>query len=117
MSISTVYKTSDGKEFNHIIAAERHEESLLDKIDDDFIKYCKGYTGKRLLSKHSLGEVVVWKISGEDPNPDFGGHHHNPYLKTVRGKLEDVIKNALKTPKIFTWGGGGEITKIDIDDV
>ena len=76
--------------------------------------YLKTYSGKRLLEFHSMEEVGTWKILGQDPNCDMGGSHHNPYLETVEGKLLDVIKHAISLDSFYTWGGGGEITKITV---
>jgi len=72
------------------------------------------YFGRRLLEKHSLNETGHWQIYGEDPNCDFGGHHHEPNLGVVTGKLDDVIKYAVDLPKFWAWGGGGRIEKVEI---
>ena len=58
-----------------------------------------------------------WMIQGEDPNPDWGGSHHNPILGYVEGKLDNVINYAIALPRFWQWGGGGRITKINIDKV
>jgi len=75
------------------------------------------YEYTKLLEKHSLNEVGVWEIKGEDPNCDFGGSHSQPYLATVSGKLSDVIERAVELPKFWTWGAGGSIRKVNIVSV
>ena len=45
------------------------------------------YTYNQLLQKHSLDETGEWEIYGEDPNCDFGGHHHQPFLGIASGCL------------------------------
>lgn len=75
------------------------------------------YSGRELLKKHSLDEVGTWHIFGEDPNPNFGGHHHNPDLGIVTGKLEDVIKYAVELKGFWAWGGGGNIKRVHVLDV
>ena len=112
MSIKQVYKTSDDKEFTNLIDAEKHEASI--NKDKGFEKYLNGYSGRRLLSKNNLEDYGIWKISGEDPNCDVSGHHHNPHLETVEGVLKDVVKHALKLKGFYTWGGGGEIEKVKL---
>lgn len=71
------------------------------------------YSGRTLLSKHSLDEEGMWEIRGEDENCDLGGTHYMPRLGIVEGKLRDVISYAVTIPRFWTWGGGGDITKID----
>lgn len=71
--------------------------------------YKHTYNGKRLLEKYTLDHSGVWRIYGEDPNCDFGGHHHEPFLGAVEGRLEDAIAYAETLPNFWTWGGGGRI--------
>lgn len=73
--------------------------------------YLKTYSGKALLEQHSLDEVGVWKIYGEDPNCDFGGYHHEPHLTTVSGRLSDVVAYAEQLSGFWQWGSGGKIVK------
>jgi hypothetical protein len=77
-------------------------------------QFLSGYSGQKLLEKHNLSEYGNWKIHGEDPNCDFGGHHHQPYLGTVEGTLDKVIDYAVNLPSFWQWGAGGEITKVEI---
>ena len=71
------------------------------------------YSGRELLKKHNLDETGTWKILGEDPNCDFGGHHHQPDLGMVEGRLGDIIAYAVELPGFWQWGGGGNIRKMN----
>lgn len=75
------------------------------------------YNGQKLFEKHKLNEEGVWEIYGEDPNCDFGGSHHTPKLGTFSGKLSSVLEIAINLSDFYTWGGGGEIRKIQIQTV
>jgi hypothetical protein len=77
-------------------------------------KFLTRYNGLDLLKKHSLNEEGTWAIFGEDPNCDFGGHHHQPELGIYQGKLTDVIDIAVNLPSFWQWGPGGDIRKIKI---
>lgn len=70
------------------------------------------YSGRELLKKHSLDETGLWEILGEDPNCDFGGHHHQPRLGFVQGRLGDIIAYAVELAGFCTWGAGGDIRQI-----
>lgn len=80
-------------------------------------KYLRTYFGKKMLEKHSLDEYGQWEIFGEDPNCDFGGHHHTPYLQTVEGTLDAVINYAVELPAFWQWGAGGEIIKTEVKTI
>jgi hypothetical protein len=71
------------------------------------------YSGRKLLEKHNLSETGFWKVRGEDSNCDWGGHHHMPELGVFEGTLKDVIEKAVNMPRFWTWGGGGDITKLE----
>ena len=43
----------------------------------------------------------VWKIYGEDPNPDLGGPHHNPYLGVFEGSAKEAMPTLLTCPDSF----------------
>ena len=75
------------------------------------------YSGKELLKKHSLSDTGLWRIKGEDPNCDFGGHHYQPDLGVVEGTLKDVIEYAVNLKSFWTWGGGGSIEPVKITKV
>lgn len=70
------------------------------------------YSYQSLLKKHSLDEVGIWEVRGEDPNCDLGGHHYEPKLGTFSGKLEDIVAYAVTLPSFWQWGSGGNITKV-----
>jgi hypothetical protein len=70
------------------------------------------YSYKKLIQEHRLDEIGIWKVRGEDPNCDFGGHHYMPELATFEGKLEDVIAHAVTLSGFWQWGAGGDIQKV-----
>lgn len=80
-------------------------------------RYMNSYFCRRMLEKHSLDEIGQWEIYGEDPNCDFGGHHHSPYLETVEGSLDSVIDYAVQLPGFWQWGAGGEIIKTEVKKI
>lgn len=82
-----------------------------------YTDYLKTYNGSKLVKNHSLSESGQWQIYGEDPNCDLGGYHHQPNLGTVEGVLKDVIQYAVELKSFWTWGGGGEIRKINIQKI
>jgi len=54
------------------------------------------------------GGYTVYAVYGEDPNCDFVGSHHNPFLGNVEGTFKDVIEYSANNMKgFYTWGGGG----------
>jgi hypothetical protein len=110
-----IYTCSDGKEFSDEKLAEKHEVEITQKAEARYEQWIRtSYGGKKLLEKHSLNENGTWRIRGEDPNCDLGGHHYHPDLGTVEGKLEDVIRYAVNLPRFYAWGGGGDIQKVQI---
>lgn len=80
--------------------------------NDDVNQFLHGYYGVQLLMKHKLTDHGQWEIVGEDPNCDLAGTHINPHIAYVEGTLEEAIKYAVKQPKWYTWGGGGNIRPI-----
>ena len=117
------YVCSDGKQFSDKFEAEKHEQKLNDLafsqmyggISNRAANWLRtSYSGQRLREKHSLDEEGTWRIRGEDPNCDMGGHHYQPELGTVEGKLCDVVEHAVNLGGFYTWGGGGDITKVSI---
>lgn len=68
---------------------------------------------RRLFEQHSPSATGTWRILGEDPNCDFGGHHHEPELETVTGTYRNVVEYALTLPGFFQWGGGGRIVSVE----
>lgn len=82
------------------------------------------YAGRKLLENHSLDETGYWKILGEDPNCDMGGHHYQPDLGTFEGRLHDIIMYGVTLPGFWQWGAGGDfkfvgnsIQKIDANSI
>ena len=123
---STTYTCSDGMKFNNEWKANEHEQKLNDAkfasmnggLSDRAAKWLRtSYCGQKLREKHSLDEEGTWRIRGEDPNCDFGGHHYQPELGTVEGKLRDVVEHAVQLDGFYTWGGGGDIIKVTIKKV
>lgn len=114
MKIKQVFQTEDGVIHRSESDAKLHIDNLIGKDEVNFQNFCQSYSGRRLLSSHKLSEYGVWEIRGEDPNCDFGGHHHMPYLDTVECTLEKAIKHAITLDRWFTWGAGGEIKKIEM---
>lgn len=108
-------------EIDNKIAELQKEKERLKKIDSlpeierkiqEYLS--KSYSGKRLSEKHSMDEEGFWKIKGEDPNCDLGGSHYQPDLGIVEGTLKEALLYALGNPNFYTWGGGGDIEKINI---
>lgn len=67
----------------------------------------------RLLGYYNDNETGIWKILGEDPNPDMAGPHHEPELETLSGTYKNVVEYALTLPRFFGWGYGGMIVKMN----
>jgi len=81
--------------------------------EDLFNRYLSTYAGRELIKKHALSTVGLWEVKGEDTNCDFSGSQHLPKLGYFNGILHSVITEAVKLPKFWCWGQGGEITLID----
>lgn len=71
----------------------------------------------RLAKEFPGDQYGTWHITGEDPNADLGGHHHNPHLGYVKGRYDEVREKALTLSGFFTWGHGGYIKPVDIEDI
>lgn len=110
----TQYFTEDGTSFNTIEEAEEHEQRVMGKVAYDVREYLNNYQGRKLLEKHTLSELGVWQIYGEDSNYCFAGSHVMPLLKTVRGTLCEALEYAVQLPRFYTLGSGGEIKQIEI---
>lgn len=114
--MKTAFQSNDGKTYDTEIDALRADEAFRAKSDHVF-HFSRTWSGKRVLEKHSLSETGVWRVEGEDPNCDMGGHHHNPFLGYFEGTLEQVINKAYTLPHWFSWGGGGNIIKAGPEEV
>jgi hypothetical protein len=80
--------------------------------NDDVDKYLRGYSGERLMKSHKLTDNGIWEILGEDPNCDFNGCHSQPHIAYVEGTLEKALLYAVKQPRWYSWGAGGDIKPI-----
>lgn len=63
--------------------------------------YFKTNAGEILIETYPLDQEGIWQIYGEDPNCDLGGHHYEPLLATVTGKLEDTKKAKQSAQEAF----------------
>jgi len=77
------------------------------KALENYKKFLETYSGVELLKKHKLDETGIWRIRGEDPNCDMGGHHYMPELGIFSGTLQDVIMYGANLPNFWQWGAGG----------
>lgn len=84
-------------------------------MKNNYERYLDTYAGKHL--DHRLDKFGTWKVLGEDPNCDFGGPHHEPYLATIEGRLGDVIRRAVDMNRFWTWGAGGRFVLIKVETV
>lgn len=80
-------------------------------------RYLKTFSGRELLGRHSLDEVGIWKVLGEDPNCDLGGSHIKPDLGTFEGKLLDILNHGTSMKGFWQWGVGGDFIKVKIQEV
>jgi len=117
MKIAQVYQTEDGVIHKTELAAKKHVEKLSETDDLAFQRFCNSRSGEFLLKDNDLKDHGTWEIRGEDPNCDFGGHHHEPYLDTVSCTLEKAIRHAVKLDRFFTWGAGGSISKVKVKTI
>jgi len=114
--MKTAFQSNDGKVYDTEIDALRADESFRAKADHVF-HFGRTYSGKQLLEKYALTKYGIWCVKGEDPNPDFGGHHHEPILGYFEGTLEDVIKKAYTLKNWGAWGGAGTIVLAEPEKV
>lgn len=112
-----IYQAEDGTQFLYEQECKDYEKEkcLIDLSSAR--NWLKGYSGKRILDRYKLTDTGTWQIYGEDPNCDFGGYHHMPYLATVSGVLSDVVVHAVKLDRFFTWGSGGDIRRVEVESV
>ena len=116
----------DPKEFNRQLRLidnqskelQRKREALIREQqqihpDPQVSKFLERYAGKRLLELHKLDETGTWEVLGEDPNCDMAGPHVQPRLGFYEGTLEKVLVVAVRLPKFWCWGAGGDITKVE----
>ena len=77
-------------------------------------EYERTYSYRELVKKYPLDTEGLWKVLGEDPNCDFGGHHHQPELGIFDGKLDDIINYAVSLNSFWSWGAGGNIMLVSV---
>jgi hypothetical protein len=76
--------------------------------------YLATWEGSALTSRYPLDELGYWIVYGEDPNCDLGGHHSQPLLCVMFGRLSHIIDRAVVLPGFWKWGQGGSIKKIEV---
>ena len=74
-------------------------------MSNNLEKYLSGWAYKRYPIP--LDKVGIFRVRGEDSNPDFGGSHHQPELGIFRGKFEDVAAYAVELNNFWAWGPVG----------
>ena len=84
-------------------------------MSNNLEKYLSGYSYRD--NPIPLNKVGIFRVKGEDPNPDFGGSHHQPELGIFRGKFEDVASYAVEISGFWQWGSGGIIEEIVIKEI
>lgn len=87
---------------------------MKDQKQSNYDKFTKTRSYQDLLLKYHLFKTGVWRVQGEDPNCDMGGHHSKPELGFFEGVLDDVIHHAVELPSFWQWGSGGSIQKVEI---
>ena len=76
-------------------------------------KFLSGPTGRKLLRQYSLDDVGLWKVEGEDDSPgDWGASSNIPVIDLISGSLRDAVEHAVANPRFWTYGAGGNITKV-----
>lgn len=71
----------------------------------------------RLSKEYPGDQYGTWEITGEDPNCDLGGPHHNPQLGYLKGRYDEVLEKALTLGGFFQWGSGGYIKPVEVEDI
>ena len=64
-----------------------------------------------------LDKVGIFRVRGEDTNPDFRGSYDHVELGIFRGKFEDVAAYAVELRDFWAWGSGGSIEEIKIKEI
>ena len=71
-------------------------------MSNNLEKYLSGYSYRD--NPIPLGKVGIFRVKGEDSNPDFGGSHYQPELGVFRGKFEDVASYAVEISGFWQRG-------------
>jgi len=72
---------------------------------------------ERLSKEYPGDQYDTWHITGEDPNCDLGGPHHNPHLGYIKGRYSKVLEKALTLGGFFQWGDGGYIKPVEAENI
>jgi hypothetical protein len=78
------------------------------------VDYLSTYEGKLLLEKHSLHDIGIWQVLGENMNDSPHSCGYSPTLGFFEGMLTDVIEHAVTLDKFWGYGAGGRFEKIGI---
>lgn len=84
-------------------------------MSNNLEKYLSGWSYKG--NPIPLDKVGLFRVRGEDSNPDFSGSHYQPELGIFRGKFEDVASYAVEISGFWQWGAGGSIEEIVIKEI
>ena len=84
-------------------------------MSNNLEKYLSGYSYRD--NPIPLDKVGIFRVKGEDSNPDIGGSHYQPELGIFRGKFEDVAAYAVELNNFWAWGSGGSIDEIVIKEI
>ena len=84
-------------------------------MSNNLEKYLSGWSYKS--NPIPLDKVGIFRVKGEEPNPDFGGRDYQPELGVFRGKFEDVASYAVEISGFWQWGAGGSIDEIKIKEI
>lgn len=112
-----VWQSEDGNIFESKQAIQAYEDSFKSKQELKVEEVMECYGVKEVVKDYGLLKYGAWEVRGEDPNCDFGGFHHNPFIGYYEGKLESVIKEVANMQNFFTWGSGGSIKFVEAKKV
>lgn len=106
-SVTTIYRTSDNKEFNSLHKATKHQDNLnkieeAEKLLPKFKKFSETIPGMYLLNNYELNSFNTWVIHSV-PKVLDENTLVTPVLFIFKGELLEAIKYAL-TLKDFTNG-------------
>jgi hypothetical protein len=111
-----VFQAHDGVVFETEFDCVLHEQKLHEQEQNNLRKFQNTYWWNN-TRKYELDEEGTWQVYGEDPNCDYHGPHHNPYLATYTGRFLNVAKKAVELVGFWQWGAGGYIKKIEVTKV
>lgn len=114
--VKTVYQTSDGKVYDSLAEATRQQTILDNNVEELYKKYLK-HCGKILFYTYGLDHKATWIVYGADCNDKLSSKSSRPLLFVAKGTLEAVIRKAVRTPMFWSNDNGGEIRKIEIEEI